>query len=108
MSRYLVRPEAERDLDAQADYYAEQEDLELALRFYEAAAKAFALIATQPRMGMVRKYRDPRLAGIRFHPMKDFEKHLIFYRPLADGIEVVRIVHGARDLEAIFGPQEEG
>lgn len=107
MSRYIVGPEAERDLDAHADYYAEQEGLELALRFYEAAANTFALIATQPRIGAVRKYRDPLLAGIRFHPIKGFEKQLVFYRPLTDGIEVLRVVHGARDLEALFGPEEQ-
>jgi plasmid stabilization system protein ParE len=38
VSRYIVRPAAERDLDAHADYYAEQEGLELSLRSYEAAA----------------------------------------------------------------------
>jgi len=24
-----------------------------------------------------------------------------------DGIEVLRVVHGARDLEALFGPEEQ-
>jgi toxin ParE1/3/4 len=78
----------------------------LALRFYEAAASTFALTATQPRIGAVRKYRDRLLAGIRIHPMKGFEKQLVFYRPLADGIEVLRVVHGARDLEALFSPEQ--
>ncbi len=30
--------------------------------------------------------------------MKGFENWLVFYRPLQDGIEAVRILHGARDL----------
>jgi len=30
--------------------------------------------------------------------------HLIFYRPMleARGVEIVRVIHGARDLEALF------
>jgi len=27
----------------------------------------------------------------------------VFYLPLHDGIEVVRLLHGARDIDAIFG-----
>jgi toxin ParE1/3/4 len=28
--------------------------------------------------------------------------YLIFYRPLADGIEIVRVLHGARDIDSLF------
>jgi toxin ParE1/3/4 len=38
-------------------------------------------------------------------PVKDFEKYLIFYRSLPEGIEVVRIIHGARDIERLFGAE---
>jgi len=32
-----------------------------------------------------------------------FEKYLIFYFPLKDGgIEIIRILHGARDLERMY------
>lgn len=34
--------------------------------------------------------------------MTVFPNHLIFYRPVEDGIEVLRVVHGAQDIEAIF------
>ncbi len=36
--------------------------------------------------------------------MKEFGKHLAFYRPLKQGIEVLRIIHGhgARDIESLF------
>jgi hypothetical protein len=32
-----------------------------------------------------------------------FEKILVFYLPLKDGIELVRVVHGNRDLQQLFG-----
>ncbi len=41
----------------------------------------------------------PKLAGIRFFLVrKPFDKHLIFYRVCGDTLDIVRIVHGMRDL----------
>lgn len=37
------------------------------------------------------------ILSIRVWADPGFRNHLIFYRPLTDGIEVVRILHGARD-----------
>jgi toxin ParE1/3/4 len=34
--------------------------------------------------------------------VKGFEKHLIFYRQRETGIEIVRVLHAARDVEAIL------
>ena len=100
--KVIVRPEVVRDLDAQAEYLAEHSDLDTALRFYLAAEETFALIATQPRMGRARDFGNPLLKGVRMCLMKEFDRNLIFYRPLKDGIEVLRIVHGARDIEDLF------
>ena len=36
----------------------------------------------------------------------DFEKFLIFYRPRPDGIEVVRVLYGMRDIPALMEGQE--
>ena len=45
---------------------------------------------------------NPRLEGLRVWRIQGFEKHLIFYRPVADGIEIVRVLHGARDLDRLL------
>jgi plasmid stabilization system protein ParE len=36
--------------------------------------------------------------------VKDFEKYLIFYRPMKDGVVVLRVIHAARDIENLFRP----
>ena len=100
--KIIVRPEAVRDLDAQAEYIAEHSGLDTALRFHLSAQEAFALIATQPRMGRTRTFANPRIRGVRICVMKEFDRHLIFYRPLKGGIEVLRVIHGSRDLEDLF------
>jgi plasmid stabilization system protein ParE len=46
--------------------------------------------------------------GLRFYPLKKFENYPMFYRTVEEGevVEIVRIVHGARDLPRLFGGKE--
>jgi len=98
----VVRPVAERDLDEQAEYLAVQRSVEVSVRFYHAAEDTFQLLANQPEIGRRAEYRSPLLSGMRTFPMKRFPKHLVFYRPLEDGVEIIRVLHGARDIESLF------
>ena len=56
-----------------------------------------------PGMGRLREFDRPDLADIRSWPVGGFEDYLIFYRPVPTGIDVLRVVHGARDIAALFG-----
>ena len=56
-----------------------------------AMPKAFALVPRHER------------SGVRRRPYRDY---LIFYRIVADTIEVLHILHGAQDYEAILFPDE--
>ena len=101
-ARYRVLPAADRDLDDQAVYLASQASLETALRFYEAASSTFSKLADTPGIGERWSSANARLAGLRVSRIEQFHKHLIFYRPVDDGIEIVRVLHAARDLESIL------
>jgi len=35
--------------------------------------------------------------------VKGFENWLIFYQPKRNGVEIVHVIHGARDIESLFG-----
>ena len=48
--------------------------------------------------------RYPLLAETRMFRVKGFTKHLIFYRPIKNGVEIIRVIHGARDIESLFEP----
>jgi plasmid stabilization system protein ParE len=37
---------------------------------------------------------------------RGFERHLIFCRLIQDGIEVIRVLHAARDIDGILGQEE--
>jgi len=57
-----------------------------------------------PGLGRPRKFHSPKAKNLRSWKVDEFPKHLIFYRPLPNerGVEIVRVIHGARDLEALF------
>ena len=98
----LVRRAAERDLDEQAEYLATQGNLERALRFYRAAEVTFELLASRPWIGKVNQFRSRFLINVRTFPLKGFPKHLVFYLPIEHGVEIIRVLHGARDLEILL------
>ncbi len=104
MTRITKRPAAKRDLIEQADFIA-QDNLEAALRFLDAAEKTFTQLAKFPRIGKSRKVKSLVFANVRQFPITDFEKYLVFYRPIKGGIEVLRVLHGARDLKLILGEE---
>jgi toxin ParE1/3/4 len=70
-----------------------------ARRFVQATADAIEKLAVMPNMGAIRESQDPDLTGLRHWPIKGFRNFLIVYRPLRDGIVVVRILHGAQDID---------
>lgn len=69
----------------------------------EAAADSASLLAAQPEAGYRFFVRRPELQGMRRFPLPDgFEKVLLFYFPLKTGIDLVRVVHGSRDLDRLL------
>jgi len=101
-SRYVVRPKADRDLEDQAFYYATEATPELGHRFLLAAHDTFSLLATQPNMGWHPRLKHPSLEGLRVFRVSGFEKMLILYIPLLYGVEILRIIHGSRNLQSLL------
>ncbi len=70
--RILLRPEAERDLEEQAEHIAREWDLEAGLRYFRCLEETLELIASQPRMGSARRFTRSALAGVRMCPVRGF------------------------------------
>ena len=96
MARVTRRPLAEADILEIWDYIAD-DSMEAADRWVDQLDEKFQLIATQPMMGRAREELVP---GLRSFP---FRRYVIFYMPIGNGIDVVRVLHGARDVDAVFG-----
>jgi toxin ParE1/3/4 len=99
--RIVRRAEARQDL-VEHFVFIGQDSVDAADRFLAAAESAFEQLAQMPGMGSPREFRNPHLAGIRQWRIAGFEKYLIFYRPLEGGIEILRVLHGARDIRRIL------
>ncbi len=54
-------------------------------------------ITRRPLMG---RTRDELERGVRSFP---FGRYVILYMPADAGIDVVRVLHGARDIDTVFG-----
>ena len=94
----VVTAEAESDLEEIATYISEQ-SVEIALRFVQELREKCESLADAPR-GYPLVPRHEHL-GIRRRP---FGNYLIFYRVRPDVIEVVHVLHGARDYEPLLFP----
>lgn len=98
-------PRARLDVIEQAVYLGEEADEELALRFIDAVDTAVRRLAATPDIGRLRESGSSRLAGLRSWPVPGFPNHLIFYRTGEELLQIVRVVHGARDLIRLLDDQ---
>lgn len=95
MPRIVRRPQADADLFDIGAYIA-LNDLNAAIRQTYRIEAACARLAELPRLG---RARDELSAGLRSFTVGSYA---VLYFPLEDGVELVRIVHGARNFEAIL------
>jgi toxin ParE1/3/4 len=106
--RAFIHPRAELDIEEQADHLRHHADLATGARFQAAAWSDILELLATPLMGSPRRFRRSRLAGLRQWRVSGFEKVLIFYRQTDFGIEVLRVLHGARDVARILRRIDRG
>src|SRR5579862_4087946 len=99
--------EALADIIDIASYLADASSLNTSDSFIEATKRGYQQIAAMPRMGSLRDYGNPAFAGMRMWPVPGFRKYLIFYKATEDEVAILRVLHGARNLDAIFAPENE-
>lgn len=89
----LKRPLAFSDL-AEIWSFIADDSVANADRFLGVMESKFNLLATQPRMGHM---RDELMPNLRSFPIG---RYVAFYFHVADGIDLVRVLHSARDIHA--------
>ena len=95
--RVIWRAIAEADL-TEAYLYIGTDSPEAAERLLDAVGDAVVLLLESPRAGSPREFRSPRAQGVRSWAPQGFPIHLLFYKVSGEDIEIVRFLHGARDL----------
>lgn len=91
----IKRPLARDDLSEIWDYIADDNERQ-ADTFVDLIDQKLQELARHPNMGRSREELDE---GLRSFPVG---RYVIFYRIIPEGIEIIRVLHGSRDLNAIF------
>ncbi|WP_193197066.1 type II toxin-antitoxin system RelE/ParE family toxin [Nostoc sp. MG11] len=95
MSNYIISPSASRDLNQIADYFLTK-NLEAGEKLFQEFNKKCQNLANFPSMGRSYAHIKPSLRGLLL------DRYVILYQVLDDGVEILRVVSGYRDLESLF------
>jgi len=95
VSLLRISPRAAADLIEIWGYIAD-DSVANADAFIDKLYETLQVLGRQPGSGRRREELAP---GMQSFP---FGRYVIFYRALKDAIEIVRVLHGARDIESIF------
>ncbi|MGH9563223.1 MAG: type II toxin-antitoxin system RelE/ParE family toxin [Terracidiphilus sp.] len=102
MRKIWIRPRALQDLLETGSYLSIEAGESVADRFQDAVEETAQVLLGMPGMGTVCTFHHPRLKEIRRVPVTGFENWLVFYQVRNSDIDVIRVLHGARDIAAIF------
>jgi len=94
--RILRTPDAIADLDGIWDYIA-RDNPAAADRMLDELNERFVLLSKNPEIGEL----QPLLADGTYRRFT-CRNYVIYYRPMKDGIVIVRVLHGARDHERLL------
>jgi len=106
MSRQVIVHGAARFDAIDIAYFIAEDSLESSVFISEALDGAFELLAEFPGVGVSRDYDNPKLRGMRMWPIPDFPNYLIFFQADNSELRVLRILHGARDIQSLFAPDD--
>jgi toxin ParE1/3/4 len=82
--------------------YISYDNLDAGDRFLYAAEATFRRIAQNPGVGRFCNFKDSSVAQLRQYPVKGFKNYLVLYELTETMIDIVRVVHGARNLEPLL------
>jgi toxin ParE1/3/4 len=95
----VLQPRAKADLSCIWQFIAEDSD-DQADAFIDLIDQKFELLAQQSGLG---RRREELAEGLRSFPVG---RYVIFYLAIDGGVQIVRVLHGARDIEVAFTEPE--
>ena len=102
MSKFTLSSEAINDLEVIWATIA-QDNRRAADDVIDAAYRLCVILGEHPELGRARQFSQRALTGLRSFVITDFPNYVIFYRVKGEGVEIARVLHGARDIDAMFG-----
>lgn len=96
MPQIFRTPQSRSDL-VEILLYIRRDNRRAARRLLTTINDKLNLLAEFPGLGQP---REELAQSLRSFPVG---KYLLFYRPVSDGIQLIRVLHGMRDLPRLFG-----
>jgi len=105
--RLRIFRKAQDSILDQSEYYRFHSGDDLSTRWRRAVTEAIVKLLRWPEIGAPTRLQSIRLTGVRWIVVPNFPKHLIFYRylPHLQTLEIIHVLHGARDLERLLDPE---
>jgi toxin ParE1/3/4 len=72
--------------------------------FFKAAEGAFGFLRSHPRIGRLRSFSLP---GVRSWVFPSFQNYIIFYLATNTEVQILAVLHGARDLSTVLAARLE-
>jgi toxin ParE1/3/4 len=98
--RVIWAPKAKQDLREVWRYYSRVASPEIADKLLRDIDRAGERLAQQALLWRARDDVMPGLRSVLVHP------YIVFYRLTDTSVEIARVIHGRRNLAAIFGRRE--
>jgi toxin ParE1/3/4 len=95
MGSYVFSELAVQDLDQICDFVAKS-NVKAASQLFDSIRQKCKLVADFPGMGKSYTWIRPNLCGFIIND------YIVFYYPHENGIDIVRVFYGRRDLKALF------
>jgi toxin ParE1/3/4 len=92
-NKFRKLPQADLDLDSIWDFIA-IDDIQAAERLINRIGKVFQMLVENPLAG---RERPELRRNLRSFPVGNY---VVFYSPVADGIEVIRVMNSRQDIDA--------
>jgi len=104
MTRIVRHRAVQDDLEVIVRYLAPR-NLEATLRLIDALEATLNELAKFPGLGTHPSFLNAhRHRDVRFRLIAPFPNYMVFYREIEHVIEILHVLHGARDIPAIFEP----
>lgn len=97
MKRFVVTKLAERDLDQIKSYLVEKAGPRITRKVFQEIRTALKLLGSNPGIGHAREDLTDR--PVKFWPVYSY---LIVYDPDKTPVQIIRVLHGMRDIEWIL------
>ncbi len=107
--KHIIRPAAKEDMIRQFRYYlVVRGQTDVANRFLEAVGRTIAKIMRTPKAGAPKHVSNKSLTNLRWWPVEGFEDIGVYYLFEEAVVQVVRVLHGKRDIQGILERENDG